>query len=182
MEEFNDIWDKAPKFPDVQASDVDRVDVDSFVQIYRDIDDMFEDEDDDNDKPSAAAEKENSSNPTASASSSSSATATATVATRSDTSTVTTRTVSAAATPAATMKPDEDEVDEDDETMEAELESIFESLCDKNKLISKDTVKAWDEVSKLMEDGLLGDEEFEDLWRKTKKSPGSKDQIDVDGF
>jgi hypothetical protein len=72
--------------------------------------------------------------------------------------------------------------DGDDEVMEAELESIFESLCDEDKLVSKSVVLAWDEVSKLLEEGLLGEDEFEDLWKKTSKSPGSDDQLDVDGF
>jgi hypothetical protein len=39
--EFNDIWEAAPKFPTC----AERIDVDSFVQIYRDIDDLFEDQD-----------------------------------------------------------------------------------------------------------------------------------------
>ena len=49
MEEFDDIWNKAPKFPDAEAPN-ERIDVDSFVQIYRDIDDLFEDDDDDADE------------------------------------------------------------------------------------------------------------------------------------
>ena len=58
-EEFNDIWSKAPKFPEVTTDDDDeRIDVDSFVQVYRDIDDLFEDVDDETEKnrPSATTE------------------------------------------------------------------------------------------------------------------------------
>lgn len=46
QEELNDIWDAAPKFPDVDSQSPERIDVDSFIEIYRDIDDIFEDEDD----------------------------------------------------------------------------------------------------------------------------------------
>lgn len=52
-EEFDEIWDAAPKFPEVEIQnelDIDssfepqeRIDVDSFIQVYRDIDDLFED-------------------------------------------------------------------------------------------------------------------------------------------
>jgi hypothetical protein len=146
-EEFSDIWDKAPKFPDVETSD-ERIDVDSFVQVYRDIDDLFDNEDADE----AASEE------------------------------------AKAAPPASEVKSesndvvDEDEGDEEDETLEAELESIYESLCDKNGLISKDALRAWEEVGKLLEDGLLGEDEFEDLWAKTQKSPGSSEELDVNGF
>ena len=48
-EEFDDIWERAPKFPDAAAVEKkggERIDVDSFVQVYRDIDDLFETEDD----------------------------------------------------------------------------------------------------------------------------------------
>ena len=40
--EFDLFWQKAPKFPDGS----ERIDVDSFVQLYRDIDDLFEEEED----------------------------------------------------------------------------------------------------------------------------------------
>jgi hypothetical protein len=112
LEEFNDIWDAAPKFPDVGGGET-RIDVDSFVQIYRDVDDLFEDE---GESGEVAAEKN--------------------VAEESEAS---------------------DGMDVEDETVEAELE-------------------------KLLAEGLLGEEEFDDLWNKTPKSPGSSDQLDVDGF
>lgn len=162
-EEFNDIWNQAPKFPDVEKSVV-RIDVDSFVQIYRDIDDLFEDDLDDNNEASSV-DATSAATPMAAAASEESAV-------KQPAASV----VSAAASP-------ESVVDErDEEIMEAELESIFDALCDGNKLISKETVQAWDEVSKLLEDGLLDAEEFEELWRQTKKSPGSDEKLDLDGF
>lgn len=68
--------------------------------------------------------------------------------------------------------------------MEGELEAIYESLSDKPGLISKSVLRKWDEVQKLIDDGLLGDDEFDDLWQKTKKSPagGAEEKLDVDGF
>lgn len=38
---MDQLWESAPKFP---GSKEDRIDIDSFVQIYRDIDDLFEEE------------------------------------------------------------------------------------------------------------------------------------------
>jgi hypothetical protein len=133
IEELNDIWDAAPKFPDVDTADV-RIDVDSFVQIYRDVDDLFEEEE-------PAIEPQTSS----------------------------------AVVGATEMGDDGDEE-------ESELETIYTTLCDNDKLISKDALKAWDEVEKLMSEGLLGEDEFNDLWSQTPKSPGSSEQLDVDGF
>ena len=49
-EELDDIWGAAAKFPSPADAEggPDRIDVDGFVQCYRDIDDLFEDEEDDN--------------------------------------------------------------------------------------------------------------------------------------
>lgn len=49
--ELEEIWKAAPKFPQGDAEDataavaVEKIDVDSFVQVYRDIDDLFENDD-----------------------------------------------------------------------------------------------------------------------------------------
>eukprot|EP00581_Thalassiosira_minuscula_P007724 CAMPEP_0183710162 /NCGR_PEP_ID=MMETSP0737-20130205/5981_1 /TAXON_ID=385413 /ORGANISM="Thalassiosira miniscula, Strain CCMP1093" /LENGTH=563 /DNA_ID=CAMNT_0025938385 /DNA_START=366 /DNA_END=2057 /DNA_ORIENTATION=- len=43
--ELTEIWKAAPKFPQVdESSTADKIDVDSFIQVYRDIDDLFEDD------------------------------------------------------------------------------------------------------------------------------------------
>ena len=109
------------------------MDVDSFVQIYRDIDDLFEEE-----SESSASD--------------------------------------------VVAEEDEDNDDEDDEAMEAELEGIFGTICDKDNLLSLESIKEWDEVQKLLEEGLLGEDELDELWARTKKAPGSTDRLDVDGF
>ncbi|GKY96420.1 hypothetical protein MPSEU_000601500 [Mayamaea pseudoterrestris] len=139
VEEFDAVWTRAPKFPEVATSG-ERVDVDSFVQIYRDIDDLFEDE---GDSATAAAAVVNS---------------------------------------VKTGDKYNDGDSQENEAMEAELEAIFKSICDKDSLLSFDRIKEWDEVQKLLEDGLLGDDELEALWSRTKKAPGSVDCLDVDGF
>jgi hypothetical protein len=143
-EELDDIWEKAPKFPDVTASAA-RIDVDSFVQVYRDIDDLFEDD----------GEESNPEQSTA-----------------------------AALEPTETKEtPQVDDQTEDvDKTMEDELESVFNSIADGNGLISKQALMNWDEIEKLVSDGLLGSDEFEELWGKTKKSLGADDKLDIDGF
>ena len=152
MEELNDIWDAAPKFPDVGGDDT-RIDVDSFVQIYRDVDDLFEDEDnvDSSDQQSDISSSSDESS-------------------------------SEEEEEADDDDNDDDSVDAEDETVEAELEKVFETLCDKDRLVSKSTLKQWEEIEKLLAEGLLDDDEFDELWAKTAKSPGSSEQLDVDGF
>jgi hypothetical protein len=141
IEELNDIWDAAPKFPDV-GSDESRIDVDSFVQIYRDVDDLFEDQDKEED----------------------------------------TETTSASSNEAEVSDSPDESMDAEDETVEAELEKVYETICDKDRLVSKSTLNAWEEIQKLLAEGLLDEDEFNDLWNKTPKSPGSSDRLDVDGF
>jgi hypothetical protein len=137
---LNDIWEAAPKFPDVETAKV-RIDVDSFVRIYRDVDDLFENEE----------EKEG----------------TAGVTETKD---------------YGSAVEDEEEGDYEEDSLEAELQTIYSSICNKNGRVSKDDIKAWDEVQQLLDQGLLGVDEFDDIWQKTPKSPGSGDQLDVDGF
>jgi hypothetical protein len=139
---LEDIWQAAPKFPDVGREE-SRIDVDSFVQIYRDVDDLFDADED--------SEEEGSGAPTQSS------------ADDSD-------------------KEDDSEGDDEDETFEAELERVFSTLCDKDGLMSKTSLKAWGEVGKLTEEGLVGEDELDEIWEKTPKSPGSSDQLDVEGF
>ena len=131
-EELDDIWNAAPKFP---TSD-DRIDVDSFIQIYRDIDDLFDDSE-------GAAVTASTSNPT---------------------------------DDAVTPVSSEENPDEQD------LETVFAGLCDGEGLLSKQTLRNWDEVQDLISEGLLGEDELDEIWTKTIKSPGSNDQIDVEGF
>lgn len=133
--ELDDIWDAAPKFPDV-SPDKQRIDVDSFVQIYRDIDDLFEEDLEEIEEEVEVIEE-----------------AIAEVA------------------------------KDDDQQEEQEMELTFKQLCDpKDGLVSKQALMEWDEINKLFQDGLLGMEEFEEIWSKTRKSPGSTDQLDVEGF
>ena len=74
--------------------------------------------------------------------------------------------------------------EKEDGSLEAELEAIYEQICDKAGLISKTALRNWDEIQKLLDEGLIGEDEFDDLWSKTKKSNGgsSEETLDVDGF
>lgn len=146
MEEIDEIWKKAPKFPDVSSGDA-RIDVDSFVQIYRDVDDLFEVDDDDEEEAESAKSPEEATSASASNDS----------------------------------KAGDEKEDPEEETVEAELEQVFNTIC-KDGLITKPQLKNWGEIRRLIEEDLLGEDEFDDLWQKTKKSPGSSDQLDVDGF
>lgn len=51
--ELNDVWKKAPKFPTSE----NKIDVDSFIQIFRDVDDLFEDDEDDDETETETEEE-----------------------------------------------------------------------------------------------------------------------------
>jgi len=143
QEELDDIWISAPKFPVESAVEgPERIDVDSFVQIYRDIDDIFVDEENDDEGRESSAQVQS--------------------------------------------KDRDDNGDEEDPIVagdEAELEVVFKGMCDSStSLVSKEALKRWDEVKSLLEDGMLGEDEFDAIWEQTAKKPGSNDEIDVEGF
>jgi PAP_fibrillin len=85
---------------------------------------------------------------------------------------------------------DDDGDDEEEEVeftdtigMDSELVAAFESLANNDGLVSKDALKSWDEVTNLLDEGLLGRDEFESIWKKTPKSVGHQDEfLDSDGF
>lgn len=143
VDELNEIWKTAPKFPDVEAS-VERIDVDSFIKIYRDIDDIFEDD-------GAGIEGVMMKNGMS-----------------------------------QENKDDGNAIEEGDDPEEAkdehELELTFKTICDDAALVSKTALKEWSEVKDLIADGMLGEDEFDKIWECTAKSPGSSDQLDVEGF
>ncbi|GMH51401.1 hypothetical protein TrRE_jg9747 [Triparma retinervis] len=139
-EEFDMFWDRAPKFP----TDSSKIDVDSFTQIWRDIDDLFEFEDEVVPDPTKIP-------PTSSPTSS--------------------------VTVTAIAGEDDDESGE-----ELELETIFQGISNDSRLLSLDVLREWDEVKRLLDDGLLGEEELLKLWQDTTKSPGSPNEIDADGL
>ena len=81
------------------------------------------------------------------------------------------------------MKEKEDAGEETQETKdEKELERAFKTLCDDADLVSKEALMNWSEIKELLDAGELGRDEFDEMWGKTAKSPGSQELIDVDGF
>lgn len=124
MEELTEIWDAAPK----SEGDESRIGVDSFVQIYLAVDDLFEDDEEE--------------------------------------------------TESSGQQPVTAESFELN-AEQTELKVVFDSLCDNNKLISKTALKAWDEIQSLMSENLLGESEFDDLWKKSAKS---SEKIDLKQF
>jgi hypothetical protein len=161
QEEFNDIWDAAPKFPDMDSSSEQRIDVDSFIQIYRDIDDIFEDIEEDeqfdgklDDTKTHDVESNLMSKPT----------------------------VDSAQYEEIEIFEEEGADPEIPTQNEQMLEQAFNNICNDKKLVSKEALENWSEIKTLFEDGLLGQDEFDSMWEKTAKSPGLSDMIDVDGF
>ena len=160
-EELDDIWGAAAKFPNPADAEggPDRIDVDGFVQCYRDIDDLFEDEDDDDEDEGGAT--------------SIAGATTSLSASRSEAGTEPQST-------SATNDNDEDQVVAGDE---ADLEVAYKGICDGTSgLVSKKALKNWEEIKSLFEDGMLGEDEFESIWEQTAKKPGSNDEIDIEGF
>ena len=164
-EELDDIWGAAAKFPNPADAEggPDRIDVDGFVQCYRDIDDLFEDEDDDDEDEGGAT----------SIAGAGAASTTSPSASRSEAGTEPQST-------SATNDNDEDKVVAGDE---ADLEVAYKGICDGTSgLVSKKALKNWEEIKSLFEDGMLGEDEFESIWEQTAKKPGSNDEIDIEGF
>jgi hypothetical protein len=62
--------------------------------------------------------------------------------------------------------------------LDTELLKIYISISDEDGLISKDVLMQWDEVQGLIEDGLLGEDEFDELFEKTSKNG----MLDDNGF
>lgn len=217
MEEFDTIFDQAPKFPDppdavddkdneltvtdfnnaddtnpavTTAATEDRIDIDSFVQIYRDIDDLFEIDDDDNETQGTASTSTKNGQNIATTSSSTTNGSTKMLDVNGG-SVVDTNAIAMSTPVDSVSSTDADEElliigsgdgDEPDPSLEAELETIYESLCDTAGYITKEQLRNWDEVDKLIQDGLLGDDEFQELWATTNKSNVSEDKLDVEGF
>ncbi len=104
------------------------MDLVSFVKIYNDVDDLFEDDDDDEEEEIVEA-------------------------------------------PAA---------ETDDNQLDEELTKAFKSICDENGLVSKDDMKKWEEIESLFEEGLLGEDEFEELWENALDNQTGS--LDASGF
>jgi len=134
--ELDEIWDAASKFLPKSSSDddnVDRIDVDSFIQVYRDIDDLFEDEEELDDDALAA--------------------------------------VSAALAAAASSDGDE-----------TELSQAFDTLTDdgsSSNTISFSQLRQWEEITSLINEGMLGEDEFKSLW---ESSGNGGDEMDLERF
>ena len=167
-EELDDIWGAAAKFPSPADAEGggDRIDVDGFVQCYRDIDDLFEDEEDDGEGGST--------NVSAGAGAGAgAASATSSSASQSD----------AGTEPQSSSTANDDDEDPVVAGDEADLEVAYTGICDSTSgLVSKKAMKNWEEIKSLFEDGMLGEDEFESIWEQTAKKPGSNDEIDIEGF
>lgn len=110
----------------------DKIDVDSFIQVYRDIDDLFEDDD----------EEDNS-----------------------------------GSDDVGTIVDVEEEGDVD-------LAQTFATLTKKggDGTISFSQLKQWDEITSLIEEGMLGEDELLTLWETTLNVKGEDGIMDVQGF
>lgn len=145
-DELSEIWNAAPKFPCDGAEE--KIDVDSFTQIYRDIDDLFEDEDIQEIGAAAVSAGDES-----------------------ESSTIQAEAINVDDVASALRVRDE-----------KELETVFKDICDTAGLLSREALMGWDEVKLLFDDNLLGKSEFDELFDQTIKSPGTLDQLDVEGF
>lgn len=160
-EEFDDVWNRVPKFPETINVDdnvkgiVERIDVDSWVQLYRDIDDLFEDDGEevvgDNNISSTSPIAE-----------------------------------SISKTKNVVQVPKIDELNGENSENDfvspdrQELESVFATMCDVSGMITKEVLYEWDEITDLVSEGLLGKDELDEIWESVPKS--TKNQLNIDGF
>jgi len=141
--EFDDIWEASPKF----SNDSSRVDEFSFIQIYRSVDDLFEEDDeeegeekrDDGNSEVSLLETQNSGD-------------------------------------SSEENNGNDAVNKNE--LDGELLKFYKSVCNDRGLISKNVLKQWEEVQSMLEDGLLGEDEFDELFEKTAKD----EMLDINGF
>ena len=136
--ELTQIWKSAPKFPQVIMEDGsnDKIDVDSFIQVYRDIDDLFEDDEDDSISTGEGGGD-----------------------------------IAIAATS-----------DLEDEEGNVELSRTFATLAKKGNTISFSQLRQWDEITSLVEEGMLGEDEFVTLWETALNVKGEDGSMDLQGF
>mmetsp|Transcript_20861 Transcript_20861/g.29275 ORF Transcript_20861/g.29275 Transcript_20861/m.29275 type:complete len:503 (+) Transcript_20861:286-1794(+) len=157
MEELDEIWDSAQKFPDVVDDSTERIDVDSFIQIYRDIDDIFEDEEEDGYDVIQQNDVDISNNNEQSSS-----------VVKDDDDIF-------------------DELEDDVKTMpdndEEELRVAFKSICDEMESLTYENLKQWSEIQDLFSEGMLGEDEFDKIWQDTPKMvEGQIESTDLKGF
>ena len=62
--------------------------------------------------------------------------------------------------------------------IEDELSKIHESICNDRGLVSKDALRQWEEVQSMLEEGLLGEDEFDEMFHQTAKD----ETLDIQGF
>ena len=63
-----------------------------------------------------------------------------------------------------------------------DLSKIFKSICTDSGLISRDELKQWKEVGNLLEEGLLGEDEFDELWEKAANKDDGGESLRLRGF
>lgn len=60
---------------------------------------------------------------------------------------------------------------------------LFSQLADENYLVSQqELLSRWGELREMLSAGDLTRSELDDLWNEVEKAPGTKDQLDEDGF
>ncbi len=143
--ELTEIWKSAPKFPqEIILEDYnDKIDVDSFVQIYRDIDDLFED-----DSNSSTSEGDDD--------------------------------ITIVANSSERDMVAGSEVD----IMGEDVTQIFSALTkgSDGTIISFSQLRQWDEIASLIEEGMLGEDEFLTLWETALNVKGEDGIMDLQGF
>ncbi|KAL7570090.1 hypothetical protein ACA910_017121 [Epithemia clementina (nom. ined.)] len=169
-EDVNKIWQK------YADNNQQRVNFESFVKIYQEIDNLFEDDDEDDDDDDNVESKGAGGG--------------------------TGEMVSGKKEKASVVESTAGELMEDAETRQ-ELEEIFQIITsmattiqkESSKtqdegaqaessgaagVLSKEALREWDEIDTLIVDGMLGEEEFEELWERTPKT--SDGMVDLNGF
>ena len=64
--------------------------------------------------------------------------------------------------------------------LDEELLMAYKSICDEKGLISKEKMLQWEEITSLFDEGLLGEDEFEELWINAVNAKNGS--LDASGF
>ena len=137
--ELGEIWSCVPKFPDEKGAE--KIDVESFVQVYRDIDDLFEDDDD-------VVEAK------------------------------------AKADPIERIQGDIELAKTDEGGRMYELRQVFAQLTgnySKETITFRD-IRQWEDISTLIDDDELGEDELVSLWEKATGVKGMDVTLDFGMF
>lgn len=75
-----------------------------------------------------------------------------------------------------------DDTENQNQVDDQQLKLEFYSICNDKGFVSKDELKNWKDITELLNDNMLDETEFDEIWTKVLKASKLSDQLDLDGF